>query len=416
MYINKYYIFLILCLLSVGTAYARENCTDTLHDSIRINRRYQNIEVHFKFDKHNLDLDYMGNGASLQKFAGKLDSIGVSKIDSIVIVSQSSPEGVHAYNLRLSRNRANTMLHYISDNHPELAGRLFVYPDGESWGQLREYVRKDTLMKQSTIDKVVSIIDADVSIETKKWRMKQLPVYRYLLRTYYPRIRNSVFCIIYYSEKLPKMTAPVFDVELKAEEAPIKTTLSAKTIVTEDQTLSRKLYLKTNAAGLGLAIANAAVEIDLAKHWSFTFPVFHSAWNYFKSTIKFRTNAVQPELRYWFSENNERLFVGAHFGMAYYNLAFGGDYRYQDYNRETPSVGGGLSLGYRLPVSRNNRWSVEFSLGGGGYSRHYDKFHNTPNTKDGLIIETVRKPYWGIDQAAVSVSYSFDLKKKGGKR
>ena len=102
--------------------------------------------------------------------------------------------------------------------------------------------------------------------------------------------------------------------------------------------------------------------------------------------------------------------------MAYYNLAFGGDYRYQDYNRETPSVGVGLSVGYRLPVSRNNRWSVEFSLGGGGYSRHYDKFHNTPNTKDGLIIETVRKPYWGIDQAAVSVSYSFDLKKKGGKR
>lgn len=398
----------------VGVVYSQN--TDTLNNCIHINRRYQNIEVHFKFDKHNLELDYMGNEASLQKFADKLDSIGLSKIDSIVIVSQSSPEGVHAYNLRLSRNRANTMRQYILDRHPELSGRLFVYPAGESWGQLREYVRKDTLMKQSTIDKVVSIIDADVSIETKKWRMKQLPVYRYLLRTYYPRIRNSVFCIIYYSEKLPKMTAPVFDVELKAEEAPIKTTLSAKTIVTEDQTLSRKLYLKTNAAGLGLAIANAAVEIDLAKHWSFTFPVFYSAWNYFKSTIKFRTNAVQPELRYWFSENNERLFVGAHFGMAYYNLAFGGDYRYQDYNRETPSVGGGLSLGYRLPVSRNNRWSVEFSLGAGGYSRHYDKFHNTPNTKDGLIIETVRKPYWGIDQAAVSVSYSFDLKKKGGKR
>ena len=410
----KYYIALIIWMSCVGVVYSQN--TDTLNNCIHINRRYQNIEVHFKFDKYNLELDYMGNEASLKKFADKIDSIGISKIDSIVIVSQSSPEGVHAYNLRLSRNRANTMRQYISDKHPELSGRLFVYPAGESWGQLREYVRKDTLMKQSTIDKVVSIIDADVSIETKKWRMKQLPVYRYLLRTYYPRIRNSVFCIIYPSETLTRVTAPVFDVELKAEEAPIKTTLSAKTIVTEDQTLSRKLYLKTNAAGLGLAIANAAVEIDLAKHWSFTFPVFHSAWNYFKSTIKFRTNAVQPELRYWFSENNERLFVGAHFGMAYYNLAFGGDYRYQDYNRETPSVGGGLSLGYRLPVSRNNRWSVEFSLGAGGYSRHYDKFHNTPNTKDGLIIETVRKPYWGIDQAAVSVSYSFDLKKKGGKR
>ena len=402
----------------VGVVYSQN--TDTLNNCIRINRRYQNIEVHFKFDKHNLELDYMGNEASLQKFADKIDSIGISKIDSIVIVSQSSPEGVHAYNLRLSRKRANTMRQYISDKHPELSGRLFVYPDGESWGQLREYVRKDTLMKQSTIDKVISIIDADVSIETKKWRMKQLPVYRYLLRTYYPRVRNSVFCIIYHSETFLRVTAPVLDVEFKVEELALKTTLSTTPVVSNVKNfpphISRKLYLKTNAVALGLAIANAAVEIDLAKHWSFTFPFFHSAWNYFKPTIKFRTNAVQPELRYWLSECNEGFFAGAHFGMAYYNFAFGGDYRYQDYNRVTPSIGGGLSVGYRLPVSWNNRWSVEFSLGAGVYSRHYDKFHNTPDTKDGLIVETVRKPYWGIDQAAVSLSYSFDLKKKGGKR
>ena len=413
---SKYYITLILWLLCVGVAYSQDVNTDALSNCIRISRRYQNIEVHFKFDKHNLEPEYMGNAASLQKFADKIDSIGVSKIDSIVIVSQSSPEGVHAHNLRLSRDRANTMRQYISDNHPELSGRLFVYPDGESWVQLREYVRKDTLMKQSTIDKVISIIDADVSIETKKWRMQQLPVYRYLLRTYYPRIRNSVFCIVYYREVLPRMTAPVFDAGLKAEDVALKTALPATPLVTEVKSSCRKLYLKTNAVGLGLAIANVAVEIDLAKHWSFTFPVFHSSWNYFKPTIKFRTNAVQPELRYWLSEDNDGFFAGAHFGMAYYNFAFGGDYRYQDYNRETPSVGGGLSVGYRWPLSRNNRWSAEFSLGAGVYSRHYDKFYNTSNTKDGLIVETARKPYWGIDQAAVSVSYSFDLKKKGGKR
>ena len=29
---------------------------------------------------------------------------------------------------------------------------------------------------------------------------------------------------------------------------------------------------------------------------------------------------------------------------------------------------------------------------------------------------SVRKTYWGIDQAAVSFSYSIDLKKKGGKQ
>lgn len=174
--------------------------------------------------------------------------------------------------------------------------------------------------------------------------------------------------------------------------------------------------MKTNAIGLGMAIANVAAEVDLAKHWSFTLPVYYSAWDYFKSTIKFRTFALQPEFRYWLSEENDGFFGGVHFGLAYYNFAFDGDYRYQDHNRETPAIGGGVSIGYRLPISKNNRWKVEFSLGAGVYSRHYDKFHNTPRTKDGLMIESIKKTYWGIDQAAVSFSYSFDLKKKGGKR
>ena len=220
----------------------------------------------------------MNNGASLQKFADKLDSIGVSKIDSIVIVSQSSPEGVYQHNLKLSRNRAETMRQYISNSYPELSSRLFVHPGGESWVQLREYVRKDTLMKQSTIDKVISVIDADVSIDTKKWRMQQLPIYRYLLLTYYPRIRNSVVCMVYFSEELPRLTIPALDIELKADESTLKPTLSTKSVQPEVEAPTRKLYLKTNAIGLGLAIANAAIEIDLFRHWSFTFPVFHSQY------------------------------------------------------------------------------------------------------------------------------------------
>ena len=47
------------------------------------------------------------------------------------------------------------------------------------------------ICENSSIEKVISIIDADINVGTKKWRMKQLPVYRYLLHTYYPRIRKG---------------------------------------------------------------------------------------------------------------------------------------------------------------------------------------------------------------------------------
>ena len=179
----------------------------------------------------------------------------------------------------------------------------------------------------------------------------------------------------------------------------------------------RQLHVKTNALGLGLAIANVAVEVDICKHLSFTLPVYYSAWDYFKPTIKFRTLGTQPEFRYWFHPDNEGWFLGAHFGIAYYNIAWNGDYRYHSHNRKTPAMGGGLAAGYRTHLSKNKRWKMEFSLGGGVYQLEYDKFHNTPVTKDGLMVESsVKKTYWGLDQAAISLSYTFNLKKKGGNR
>lgn len=450
MSINKHCIALILFFFVTSIAYSQNACADacaapnTEMDSVnadtlvRVNKCYQNIEVHFKFDKYNLELDYMGNNTSLQNFAQVIDSIGISNIDSIVVISQSSPEGVYEHNLMLSRNRANTIRKYLLNQHPELDEILHVYPDGESWSQLREYVKKDTLMKQSTIDKVISVIDADVNIGTKKWRMEQLPIYKYLRSTYYPKIRNSAIYILYYSEIVPVLAIKPDSVADTAssvvvmESDAVKDTTQvaqqdttqvaqdtssvAKSNSVKEDDWTRKLHVKTNAIGLGLGIANVAPEIDIAKHLSFTLPVYYSAWNYFKTTIKFRTLAVQPELRYWISPDNEGFFAGAHFGLAYYNFAADGDYRYQDQNGKKPAIGGGLSIGYVLPISDNNRWRIEFSLGAGVYAVHYDKFFNTPNTKEGLMIDSGKMTYWGIDQAAISFVYTFNLKKKGDRR
>lgn len=222
---------------------------------------------------------------------------------------------------------------------------------------------------------------------------------------------------------LPEVT-PVSDVK-KAEnkpETPETPTdvdegdVHEESVPKEMKAWNRHFYLKTNAIGWGMGITNLAFEMDLAKHWSFTLPVYYAAWNYFDSTVKFRTFAVQPEVRYWFSEENQGLFTGAHIGMAYYNVAWGGDYRYQDHNRNTPAIGGGLSVGYRKPLGKSQRWKVEVSLGVGVYPLHYDKFHNTTDSKDGLMVDSQQKTYWGIDQASVSFAYTLDFKRKGGKR
>ena len=427
---KKIGVILFLLLVCLGNLCAQDNydacavstvtdnhpaiaTTDTSHSMI-------GAEVHFRLDNYILDLEYMGNRVSLKNLKHKIDSIGVELIDSIVICSQSSPEGVWEHNIQLSKNRARAMRRYIDKNCTEWASLVTVYPDGESWLQLREYVRTDTLMKNSTIDKVLKVIDSDVNMGTKKWRMKQLPVYRYLLATYYPRIRNSMVCIIYHSKKTPAVSTQPLPLPLMVGDVmqvpvvpPIGPNVDAIETLLPDAWMPH-FYIKTNLAAWGLAISNIAVEADVAPHWSVALPVYYSAWDYFRETVKFRTFAIQPEARYWLNRDNVGFFAGAHLGMIYYNFAFNGDLRYQDHNGCSPAWGGGISLGYRTHIDKNKHWHAEFAVGAGAYSLYYDTFYNTPMTKYGVMTGTHKDVYWGIDQVAITISYRFDLLKKGG--
>lgn len=415
-----YYITLIIILLGTDLIYSQGSYANNCQF---VRKEHSNIQVHFRFDRYILEPQYMSNSTSLQKLTHIIDSIGVLQIDSVVIISQSSPEGVYEHNLMLSKRRANTLSKYILKRHPQLSERLYVHSNGESWSQLREYVKKDTLLKNSTIEKVISVIDAKINVGTKKWRMQRLPVYRYLLKTYYPLIRNTVFCIIHYSKTIPvqaKIQPIATSATVKSNAASniikyIPYTSPTESPVPDNGLFYHRLHLKTNALGLGLGIANIAAEIDMAEHWSFSLPVYYSGWDYFKTTIKFRTFAIQPEFRYWFSRLNDGLFAGVHVGLGYYNLATNGKYRYQDLNRETPAIGTGINIGYRIPIGKGNHWRVEFSVGAGAYKVHYDIFHNTPNSNEGLLIRSIKRAYWGIDQASISFSYTFHFNKKGGK-
>ena len=110
---KKIGVILFLLLVYLGNLCAQDNydacavstvtdnhpaiaTSDTSHSMI-------GAEVHFRLDNYILDLEYMGNRVSLKNLKHKIDSIGVELIDSIVICSQSSPEGVWEHNIQLSK-------------------------------------------------------------------------------------------------------------------------------------------------------------------------------------------------------------------------------------------------------------------------------------------------------------------------
>lgn len=417
-------ITVVLLLLGIGAIQAQDKRTE--------------ISIDFRVNHTEIDPAYSNNAVRMQEIIEFLKEVNKDSTINLVEVSfcgAASPEGSYQLNRKLARGRLSAL--------EALVRKEVVIPDSIitrndsyiPWEYLKSRIEESDMNFK---DEIISIIGEEgqlvdyhqpnTHVDNRIVKLKRLDggrVWQQINRLYFQKMRNACAVFITYKREPVEVEEPVIvpaPVAFEPEPA-IKDTVFVKDTLTVEQvavpvmdTLNRRLYIKSNAIGLAMAIANAGIEIDLGKHWSFALPVYYSAWNYFKSTIKFRTFAVQPEFRYWPRKDNDGFFTGAHFGLAYYNFAFDGDYRYQDYNMETPAIGGGISLGYRLPMGKSDRWRVEFSLGAGVYPLHYDKFHNTPRTKDGLKIESIKKTYWGIDQAAVSFSYSFDLKKKGGKR
>lgn len=422
MRIKKYCITLILLLFGVGFAHSQESRTE--------------ICVDFRVNSTVIDSAYSDNAIRMQEIIDFLRTIRQDSTINIIEVSfcgAASPEGSYQLNRKLARGRLEALEKLVC-KEVDIPDSLITRNDTYiPWDYLKSQIEDSGLVHK---DEVIAILEEEARLEdyhhpnthidNRIVKLRALDggkVWQQMSKLFFEQMRNACAVFVTYKKELPPVQEPIILPDTVVVEPPVEvvetvpdTAANVDVVIPEIEEWSRKLHLKTNAIGLGMAIVNVAAEIDLAKHWSFTLPVFYSAWDYFKSTIKFRTFAVQPEFRYWLSEENDGLFGGAHFSLAYYNFAFDGDYRYQDHSRETPSIGGGVSIGYRMPISKNNRWRVEFSLGAGVYSCHYDKFQNTPRTKDGLMIESIKKTCWGIDQAAVSFSYSFDLKKKVGKQ
>lgn len=175
------------------------------------------------------------------------------------------------------------------------------------------------------------------------------------------------------------------------------------------------LTLKTNAVAWSLAITNLEVEYQWHQKWSVNLPMAYSAWNYGSRHVKFRTASFMPGIRHWINLSDRHThfwwFVGAHMGIKWFNYALGGRHdRYQDHDGRNPALGGGLDLGFRIPVRKGSPWSVEVGAGGGIYHTYYDVWRNGGC---GELLDTKREWRGWLDYISVSVAYTFNTGRRG---
>ena len=411
MCIKKHLFAIVLTLVCMLSTYAQQQRTEVCID--------------FRLNSYTIDSTYMDNAARLQEIVRHIEHIkkdSTQKVIQLTFSGVASPEGNHQINKRLAKERLLTLERYVRARIT-LPDNLIIRHDDNyiPWHYLASMV-KDSDMKQK--EEILSILQTEGqlipysdgnTIDSRIVQLQQLDngrVWQTLKSRYFAYMRNA--CAVFVTMQEFPQAVPV-----SPEETPVVAEVTLPEPVEEPmvdsvitplptEKATRSYYLKTNAIGWGLLISNIAIEADLAKHWSVTLPVYYSALNYMTSTIKFRALTIQPEVRYWFSQENKGWFGGTHLGLCWFNYAKNEELRYQDHEGKSPAWGGGFSFGYRMPISRNQRWSLEFALGAGIYDAHYDTFHNVPNGKK---MGTHHTTFIGIDQAVVNLSYRFDIKK-----
>lgn len=342
----------------------------------------------------------------------------VDSITHVDVTGIASIDGPVAFNNRLAMGRAKAMTKWIL-TETEVPGDIIkTASKGEDWILFRKLVEQDPAIP--SWQDLLRIIDSEKDINDKERLIRALgtgTTWRYLVAHIFPLMRCAEVVIDFkhrYLVQLPEEKTLTVD----DNTSEIETIEDTEAIVVEEtpevelfneDMWRRRMYIKTDLPYWLLTWANVAFEIDLGRHWSLNIPVTYSAVNYFKHTIKFRNFSLQPGIRYWLRGNNQGVYFEAHYGVAWYDFAFGGKYRYQDYYRKTPAQGGGIAAGYRMPISKNGRWSMEFGGGIGAYRLHYNRFQNRHN---GKLIDSKKKTYLGLDNINVSISYSFPIEKR----
>ncbi len=393
-------------------------------------RRLNREEMHIRFvvAKADINKDYMGNEAVLERiveWAENIQKDSTVNIVSVEFCGAVSPEGSVQFNHWLSVARMTALEKYVRsrvDIPEEIITRSDHYI---AWDELKDMVLASDLPNKDDIMQILNSENTSTgnALDSRIGALKAMDggkTWRIIFNRYFIHMRNAYMVIV--TEKNERYYAQKLKIEKVQQSAAIpytattdikKEPFARSYVPTPPPVEVPDMYVKTNAVGLALLSANAGVEFELGRYMSVNVPVYYSAVDYFSPTVKFRNLSTQPELRVWPMTNKKGLYVGAHMGVGYYNFAFNGKNRYQDFEGKTPAIGGGLSLGYRLPISKDKRWNVEFALGAGVYPIHYDVFQNVDDVRDGQLQEARKGTYIGLDNVMVGVSYRIPMKKAG---
>ena len=381
--------FLILFLAISTFGFGKPIQYDTIR-TVSYNR--YTMRFGFKFDKFDIDLDYLNNNSAIANLDTLINSISSDDISQISIITQSSPEGVYEHNIWLSEQRSITIGKFIQDRYPMLSERILSTSERESWESLRNYVIIDTILSKQSIQKILDVIDSDVNIGTKKWRMEHTlgndpnvgNIYNYLYRKYYKYLRYSRISVDYTSEEIlieEIDTVPVIEISYPDLICVIDSVVTDNIVENVEIRDFPKLAVKTNLLYDAFftkygyyPILNFELEYYLTEngHWSIV-GEYEFPWWYNDSHYQYlQIMNLQLEGRYYLKDGmyHSGHYLSVYGGGGLYDICFDDDYGH-GYQGEGFHIG--VGYGYVLPLK--NKWKLEFFVKAGYFRSKYDPYY-----------------------------------------
>lgn len=337
--------------------------------------------IHFRFDDYRIDEAYMENAGSLANLDSLLQRLDVSSVDSVVVIAGASPEGVYEHNLYLAGKRVQSVKAYLVGSYPEWNEKILCRSLGENWLALRICLLQDKSLSEEMRQKVLAVLDADVNVGTKKWRLQQLDVYPFLYEKYYRRLRHAAVCLVYrrQTEMLP--AGPLASLEVTSADSSELSGSSADSselsgvsadsselVLSELRIPQRAVqswresreifYLSSN---LLCPLANVGVDVALGNTWSmglgYSYPWLWRAADH-KHCFQLLSWAV--DAHYWFGAGSyeDRLeghSVGMSASFGYYDF----ERNYQGWQGEFAALA--ADYRYAWPIF-DDRLHLQFSM------------------------------------------------------
>lgn len=353
------------------------------------------------------------NGIRAKEFFRELQTlqnVHGAVISSMELVGSCSPDGTKEYNDFLGNRRCMLFYERFSTELGCPIDRITFRNETDEWGKIAEYTALDKSIGLRR-EAVRIIKDGNPGIIGRLESLDRGYTYRQIVERIYPDVRTVTVKVTLKAveKEQPEVTDIVVVEPEQVKVKPQERVVKKKTPVNSPMALS----LKTNAAAWLIGVSNIALECDVTHNFAINLPVYYSGWD--RNIFKFNWKGlvIQPEVRYYIPKVNG-LYAGVHLGLAWFNCHGGGDYRYQNSGWKRPTYGGGVNVGYRMPLKKNTGWKVEFGLGAGIYDVQYDVFYNEANGP--YMSRNQYSMYYGIDQAYISFLYSFKLGRKEGRK